>query len=172
MGRSHDPAGQSFTLSHTSDSLQVYVEKFHRHYAIFTKRGELYQSDYEVGPAGRDVFRDTQRIAYLIGAETDGVTYVVRKGNYLFEAPLSYYTRLHSWALSPGYDRGDSGFHRQVLPECAVCHSGRPRPLQGVRGLYKKSALSRAAHRLRELSRSRPVACGRANKPCARNGPD
>jgi hypothetical protein len=54
-----------------SAMVTLYVEKFHRHYSIFRSGGDLYQSDYEIGANGKDVFRDTQKIVqrpFLYGA--------------------------------------------------------------------------------------------------------
>lgn len=142
MGRSMTlPDGPS-ALKVPAMPVTVYEGKFHRYYQIWRKGPTLFQSEYETDSAGHDIFRDTQAIAYQVGAGENGVSYFVRKGNALFEAPLSYYAQLHSWALSPGYDLGDYGFHRPVLPECAACHSGRANPAPHHPGFYGDPAFT------------------------------
>ncbi|MGH9403734.1 MAG: hypothetical protein ACRD2P_16730 [Terriglobia bacterium] len=136
MGRSMALPDDPSELEIPAAPVTVYEGKFHRYYQIWRKGPVLLQSEYEIAPDGHDIFRDTQDIAYLVGAGENGVSYFVRKGNYLFEAPLSYYAQLRSWALSPGYDLGDYGFHRPVLAGCAVCHSGRAHPAPNRPGLY------------------------------------
>ena len=86
---------------------------------------------------GRDIFRDTKRIEYVIGAGENGFGYIVRRGQYLFEAPLSYYTKFQRWQLSPGFEFADYGFGRPILTECLSCHSGRCRPVPGRDAMYE-----------------------------------
>jgi hypothetical protein len=115
----------------------MHVEKFHRYYEVFRKGSDFYQSEYEIASDGSEVFRDTHSIAYAIGAGENGIGYLIRQGNYLFEAPLSYYIHSRTWDLSPGYEFADYGFHRLVPESCIICHSGRPRPVAGRPGLYE-----------------------------------
>ncbi|MGH9435353.1 MAG: tetratricopeptide repeat protein, partial [Terriglobia bacterium] len=137
MGRSMTLPDDPVQSNLLSAPVTVQAKRLQRNYEIFRKGGALYQSESEPGASGNDVFRDTQQIAYVIGAGQNGFGYIVRKGNYLFEAPISYYTRTRSWGLSPGYEFADSGFLRAVPEACAVCHSGRARPVSGRPGLYK-----------------------------------
>lgn len=142
MGRSMTLPDESSKLGIPTSPFTMYDGRYRRYYQIFRKDSTLLQSEYEVGPKGHEIYRDTQAIAYLMGAGENGISYIVRKGGYLFEAPLSYYTALHSWALSPGYQLGDYGFHRRVLVGCAVCHSGRAQPVPSRPGLYGDPAFT------------------------------
>ena len=65
------------------------------------------------------------------------MSYVVRRGDHLFQAPLSYHRRIKKWDLSPGYEHSDYGFSRPILPACIACHSGRPQPIADRQGLFK-----------------------------------
>lgn len=111
--------------------------KLNRVFEAFSSGSALYQSESQPGTGSTPVFRDSERIAYLIGAGENGIGFIVRKGNYLFEAPLSFYTQSHSWELSPGYEFGDYGFSRPVAQACIICHSGRARPVSGRPGLFR-----------------------------------
>ncbi|MFN8008805.1 MAG: hypothetical protein U0V70_17625 [Terriglobia bacterium] len=53
---------------------------------------------------GQERYKQTEKIAYVMGAGSQGIAHIVQKGNYLFEAPLSFYSLPKTWALSPGYD--------------------------------------------------------------------
>lgn len=97
-----------------------------RRFELEIRNGDLYQSEFELGKNGEEVFRDTRKIEWIIGAGNNGFGAIVRSGDYLFEAPLSYYSNTQSWALSPGYEYADYGFTRPILPGCVVCHSGYP----------------------------------------------
>lgn len=142
--------GQSMTLPGELSRLPskpviVHSEKLNRYFEIFRRGGSLYQSEYEIAPNGSEVFDDTHPIAYVIGAGQNGCGYLVQEGNRLFEAPLSYYERLHAWDLSPGYDTVDFGFLRPAQSDCLVCHSGRPRPVTEHGNVYQNPPFGQLA---------------------------
>lgn len=142
--------GQSMTLPGELSRLPskpviIHSEKLNRYFEIFRRGGSLYQSEYELAPNGSEVFDDTHPIAYVIGAGQNGIGYLVQEGNRLFEAPLSYYQRLHAWDLSPGYDTVDFGFLRPAQSDCLVCHSGRPRPVMEHGNVYQNPPFEQLA---------------------------
>jgi len=108
-----------------------------RYFQASAKGGDLYQAEYQVSAEGSEIFRETHKVAYVLGAGQTGFGYLVRRGQYLFEAPLSYYSNLRQWELSPGYEYADYGFSRPVLTDCVTCHSGRSRPVIGRAGKYE-----------------------------------
>ncbi len=136
MGRSMTLPGDP-SLPKPRSPVRIHNAKLDRDYEMFCKGSDLYQSESKTAPDGSEVFRDTHRIAYALGAGENGIGYLVREGNYLIEAPLSYYRQTQAWELSPGYDLGDLGFDRLAPVACLVCHSGRPEPVPGREGLYR-----------------------------------
>ena len=137
MGRSVSLPDSPEQRAITSKPVIVRAKKLNRYFQVFRKGSEIYQSEYELGPDGKEIFRTTYKIDYVIGAGANGFTYVVRRGNYLFEAPLTYYSRSKSWGLSPGYEFGDYGFSRPIHAACITCHSGLPQPVPNRNGLFK-----------------------------------
>jgi Tetratricopeptide repeat len=134
--------GRSFSLPESPEQLAitskpVTIHQNDRFFQVFRKGSDVYQSEYQLGPDGKEVFRDTHKIAYVMGAGAAGYSYLVHEGNYLFQAPLSYYTGPKSWELSPGYETGDYGFSRPIRAMCITCHSGRAQPVPQRNGLYK-----------------------------------
>jgi hypothetical protein len=98
---------------------------------VFHDDSGWYQSEQEA-----NVFVDKHKLAYVIGSGANGLTPIVRRGEHLFQAPLSYYSKIGKWDLSPGYKHADLGFSRPVELECVLCHSGRPAPLADRSGAY------------------------------------
>ncbi len=145
MGRSMALPSDPEQLARVPSPVTVQAKRFDTTFEILRKGSDLYQSEYQVDAQGREVFRTTQKIAYVIGAGENGVGYVVRRGNYLFEAPLSYYSQTKTWELSPGYEYRDFGFARPVSAACISCHSGRPQPVPGGHGLYRDPPFSEFA---------------------------
>ena len=67
--------------------------KANRYYQVYRRGADFFQSEYEPDADGKEVFRDQQKISYIMGSGANGFTCLVRRGDYLFEAPLSYYSR-------------------------------------------------------------------------------
>ncbi len=83
------------------------------------------------------VFRNEQKLAYVVGSGANGLTFLVRRGQYLFEAPLSFYSKTGRWNLSPGFEGADLAFNRPIGAECISCHSGRPQPVTNHTGEFR-----------------------------------
>jgi hypothetical protein len=137
MGRSMSEINPSL-LEKMPPSASVFDSTLNRHFEIYTRDGNLYQSEYEIAADGKEVFRDTRKVEWIIGSGANGSGAIVREGDYLFEAPLSFYAKIHSWALSPGFEFGDYGFNRPILPGCIVCHSGQPQPVLERNGRFQE----------------------------------
>ena len=132
------PANAPSELAKVPSTITIYNKKLDRYFQVFQKGSSLYQSEYQLDAAGKEVFRDTHELAYASGPGRIGVTYFVWRGDYLFQAPLSYYTAIKKWDLSPGYEVGDIGFSRAVDPGCIECHAGLPQFVPHRRGLFTK----------------------------------
>lgn len=85
-----------------------------------------------------NVFIDDHKLEYVVGSGANGLSFIVRRGQYLFQAPLSFYSKTGKWDLSPGYQYADLGFTRPIAEQCVLCHSGRARPVEGHEGEYQQ----------------------------------
>jgi hypothetical protein len=137
MGRSMSEITPAL-LERIPASGTIFDPKLNRHFDTYVRDGDLYQSEYETTADGKDVFRETQKLEWIIGSGGNGSGAIVKQGEYLFEAPLSFYAKPHRWALSPGYEFGDYGFNRPILPACIVCHSGQPRLFRDGNGRFQE----------------------------------
>jgi len=137
MGRSMSAATPDF-LEKIPSSASLFDARLNQHFEVSVRDGNLYQSDFQVAPGGETVFRDSRKIDWIIGSGANGLGGLVTRDDFLYEAPLSYYSKSHSWALSPGYEFGDFGFNRPILPACIHCHSGMPRPIPNGNGRFLK----------------------------------
>ena len=118
-------------------SASIFDPKLNRHFEIYARDGSLYQSEYETAADGKDVFRATHKVEWIIGSGANGSGAIVKRDEYLFEAPLSLYAKPRQWSLSPGYEFGDYGFDRPILAGCIACHSGQPRPVLDGNGRFQ-----------------------------------
>jgi hypothetical protein len=150
MGRSITPASQH--LAKASTPTTVSNEKQRRTFEAFVDQGRLMQS--EAGEA----FRNVQPVSWAIGSGVNGFSFVVQRGDHLFQAPLSYYSKPNRWELSPGYEFADYGFNRPIAAGCIYCHSGAPNVVPQRSGLFEQPPF-------RELS----IGCENCHGPGARH---
>jgi hypothetical protein len=144
MGRSMSEITPAL-LEKIPTSASIFDSKLNRHFEVFARDGNLYQSEYATGVDGKEVFRDTRKLEWIIGSGANGSGAIVRSDDYLFEAPLSFYAKIHSWALSPGYEFGDYGFNRPLLPGCIACHSSQPQPVIEGNGRFREPPFTELA---------------------------
>ncbi|MFC5861872.1 tetratricopeptide repeat protein [Acidicapsa dinghuensis] len=135
MGRSISVAVPD-VLPNGSMPAQVSNERLNRHFDIFSQDGKVYQSEFATGSDANEIFRDTREVRWFIGSGINGYGPVVERDHYLFQGPVSFYTKPGQWGASPGYEYADLGFNRPILPGCMFCHSGRTSVVEGANGEY------------------------------------
>jgi hypothetical protein len=135
MGRSMSQITPTL-LEKIPTAASIVDDRIHRHFDVRAENGKLLQSEYEIGNDDKEVFRETHPVEWIIGSGANGFGALIKRGEFLFEAPLSFYSKTQTWALSPGYEFGDYGFNRPILPGCIACHSGRPQAVLGGNGRF------------------------------------
>ncbi len=138
MGRSMSQPDEFTQLKTLHEPVRIKHPRADRYYEIYRRGAEIYESETELDAAGKEIYRDEHKLEYVIGSGANGLTFIVRRGNYLFEAPLSYYSKSRSWAPSPGYEQHDYSFSRPIQADCISCHSGRPKPIEANDGLFEE----------------------------------
>lgn len=141
MGRSITPATPGL-LPSLSLPAHFTNDKLNRRFDVFARDGKVYESEYAVAPDSTEIFRDTRPIEWMIGAGINGYGPIVEQDHYLFQAPLSFYTKPGTWGPSPGYEATDLGFNRPILTGCIFCHAGRANPIAGANGQYSDPPFS------------------------------
>jgi tetratricopeptide (TPR) repeat protein len=136
MGRSLRPASESKPLVRLGQPVVVRNESLHRSFDVSKGQDGFYQSEFEVDDTGIEVFRNKHKLEYALGSGENGISFLTRRGGYLYEAPLTYYSRSKSWEMSPGFENADFSFNRPILPACLACHSGFPQPRAPGVGAY------------------------------------
>jgi hypothetical protein len=144
MGRSMSLVMPAF-LENIPTSASFLHERLNRRFEVYSQEGKLYQSESETGADGKERFRDAHQIEWIIGAGMNGFGAIVRKDNFLFQAPLSFYSKPRNWLPTPGYEFTDLGFNRPITPGCIFCHSGRPNSVAGTNGKFESEPFSELA---------------------------
>lgn len=112
-------------------SASVAVGSSNRTLRVFHDQTGWHQSETQP-----DVFSEEHSLQYVIGSGANGLSFLIRRGNFLFQAPLSFYSRAGKWDISPGYESADIGFTRAVPEACVSCHSGRAEPVANRNAEY------------------------------------
>jgi tetratricopeptide (TPR) repeat protein len=114
--------GRSVDLRPTPTPATYYHRRSNRHYTIADESIRRHQTD----AAGAEINVVEKPVTYAIGSGNHAITYVSRTPQgRLLELPISWYTRLNGYAMSPGYDRADHlDFRREISDSCVFCHSG------------------------------------------------
>jgi hypothetical protein len=120
-------------------SVTINSTKLDRIYTVTVNNGKMYHTESRLGPLGRPEYSERHEVAFTVGSGDLGRSYLIRKGESLFLSPISYYSGVRGWDLSPGYeDQRYRSFTRPVWILCAYCHSGMPQPVEGSRNQYRK----------------------------------
>jgi tetratricopeptide (TPR) repeat protein len=81
---------------------------------------------------GHELVLYDRPLKYLVGSGRFARTYLAEVDGCLVESPLSWYSSLEAWRMSPGYDvPRHSSFRRDVDADCLYCHVGRVENLPG-----------------------------------------
>lgn len=69
-------------------------------------------------------------IAYQIGANRFGSSFLIRIQDFLFQSPASWYSSRQAWDLTPGYETEHGlDFDHPITSGCLFCHTGSLRLL-------------------------------------------
>ncbi|MDE3195765.1 MAG: hypothetical protein KGN84_05445, partial [Acidobacteriota bacterium] len=97
----------------------------------------------------------SRQLAFYVGSGGAARSYLLNVDNFLYESPATYYTRMHAWALSPGYERYPEPFlTRAIAPACLQCHATEVRPIEGTQNGYQSPPFS-----------ERGIGCERCHPP-------
>lgn len=131
MGRSTSiPSGEEMRVA--AKPITFVSKKLNRSYKVYTRDGKIIHEEAGLDASGHTIFSESHEIAFTVGTGDMGKSYLVFKGDSLFVSPISYYTRIHGYDLSPGYNEGVfQGFQRRVVDLCADCHAGLPQFVPG-----------------------------------------
>jgi len=143
MGRSASiPSADD--LRELAKPVTIINKKLNRSYSVYARDGKIIHEETGSDAKGRVIFSESHEIAYTIGAADVGKSYLVAKGDSLFVSPISYYTRIRGWDLSPGYGEGAfRGFTRRVVDLCVDCHTGMPQLVAGSHNRFQQPPFRR-----------------------------
>ena len=89
------------------------------HFRVFRKGPDSVIEEFLPASAGDLSYSDLRKVSFTIGSGNHARSYLVERAGRLYEAPVSYYTQIGSWDMSPGYDTAArTGFTRKITADC------------------------------------------------------
>lgn len=126
-------------MAHSAGRTEDYAAQEQRENARFSSGPYEYQVlSTEQGIVHREACRAEDRsllyeelvpMPYAIGSGQRGRAYLAERDGLLFESPITWYSSDRRWDLSPGYEKHNQHFGRQVGDGCIYCHIGQPNPV-------------------------------------------
>jgi hypothetical protein len=91
------------------------------HFRMEAREDGFYQTAVLDGVGEQRLTRE--RVDIVTGSGRKGQSYLYWSGDLLFQLPVSYWTELDGWIISPGYRAGVARFVRPINPRCLECHA-------------------------------------------------
>ena len=123
MGRSLYTPSSLNRVEDVTHNNHVYDPRSNFHYEVVSKGNELYQTEYRIGEHGQRTHELTRKVAYIIGSGNHARTYLTEENGFLYEMPLTWFSKQKGWAMSPGFEYSNFRFSRPINANCMNCHS-------------------------------------------------
>jgi hypothetical protein len=105
-------------------------------------------------PQNRVVAEAEAQVRFAVGSGRRGRSYLIDRGGYLFQSPISWYAERGAWALSPHLAGSPEPLYRPVPVLCLFCHSNHA------------EAVAHTVNRYREpVFRGYAIGCERCHGP-------
>jgi Flp pilus assembly protein TadD len=138
----HDhPMGRSLFRAEDAPALERYApgEAFRSgpyRFEATREGGKPVHREWCEDAAGKVVAEVRTEVAYAVGSGSQGRTFLYRRGDFLFESPMTWYSQKGTWDLSPGYESRPVHFTRRIDARCLFCHSHEVRPVENTVNRY------------------------------------
>jgi predicted CXXCH cytochrome family protein len=97
-----------------------------RSYRVVKEDDGIYHHEIFRDKQGDVVYDESAKIGFFIGSGTRGRSYAIDRDGLLFQSPISWFSTVKKWDLSPGYRDRHVRFGRRISEQCLQCHAGRP----------------------------------------------
>ena len=135
MGRSLDQA----TNAHIPEAASPVLKAHGLEYSVEQRQGHILHKEIKRDEKGKVVSQVEAEARFAIGSGQQAIAFLVQRGEgYLFQSPITWYSKKQRWDLSPGYERDNLHFERFIKPNCLFCHSNQSNHVNGTENHYKE----------------------------------
>ena len=126
MGRSLVPFAELLDPQDYSQDANNPFNALGRRFSVDRTNNDEWHRQTSLDEPGKPITELAQRVDWVIGSGAKGRSYLTERDGYLFQSPISWFTRKQRWDLSPGFDSSALA-GRLVTSACLYCHSNRLR---------------------------------------------
>ncbi|MGB0178254.1 MAG: hypothetical protein ACPF9D_13900, partial [Owenweeksia sp.] len=127
MGSSFGVADTAKSIAQIHKNTTIYDPYSKYYYHPHWIRDSLFLDEFRLDEKGDTIFKKTQKIDYVVGSGQHTNSHIFAQGEYLYQAPFTWYAQKGTADLPPGYEQGHNlRFNRQVGLECTGCHNSMP----------------------------------------------
>jgi hypothetical protein len=133
MGRSFAPVSEASPLESYDAKANTPFDALNLRLSVERRGDRVFHKVIYKGPDGRPVpgVEQEAEVQYAMGSGTQGRTYILNHDGFLFESPISWFSRKKAWDLSPGYAHNFQHFTRPIATQCLFCHCNEVSPVKG-----------------------------------------
>jgi Flp pilus assembly protein TadD len=154
MGNSMAPAAEPVRPSPEDGAVESF-DALGSHFRVERRGQRLYHQEIFCAQ-GREMSRQEEEVHFVVGSGRQGRSFLVNRGGFLFQSPISWYARQQgvtipfgwdipapAWDLSPGYADNFRHFCRPITNNCLFCHADRIRPVGHAVSRYRQPLFPR-----------------------------
>ena len=141
----HHPMGRSLKPISEVAPHQAYDEAHHNPFAadglayrVERDGSRVVHRETCTSAQGQAVADSRVEIHFAIGSGTRAYSYLINRGGFLFQSPITWYSQKGIWDLSPGYSGRHASFERAIGTDCLYCHSNRVEPVPDTINHYRE----------------------------------
>lgn len=131
MGRSLAPLTAASSADDYSAAVKNPFSKFGHRYRVERRADKVFHHEEQLDERGGLLASNTAEAAYVLGSGTRGKSYLVQRGNTLYQSPISWFNEERIWDISPGYN-DELHFNRPIDARCLFCHANRAETVAGA----------------------------------------
>lgn len=122
MGKSFYLPNENITGEYEKNNI-VYDRKKNLYYKQTHEGNDFYQTEFRKDKNGKVVHELKIKTDYVVGSGNSTKSYIYSQNGFLYQMPLTWYSKEQKWDLSPGYQRINLRFSRPIRQECINCHN-------------------------------------------------
>lgn len=106
------------------------------HFQVEPQDGRLFHKERRRDAQGRILTELAAEVQFAIGSGTHGRSYLIQRGEHLFQSSLSWFSQKGIWDLTPGLDVHEH-FERPADLNCLFCHCTVVEPVPHAVNRYR-----------------------------------
>jgi hypothetical protein len=130
MGRALIPIAELAATQLYDSAHHNPFEKFDSEFSVVRRGERVWHRQTRRDQQGKPIFQVDVEVHYAIGSGNHGHSYLSNRDGYLFQTPISWFSKKKIWDVSPGFSEGQLA-GRAIQHGCLFCHANRSQPWEG-----------------------------------------